>query len=228
MTDGLDQKFRFDRNRRERIGLEEAVFGASKTPAAIARIAEDALADGRRLLITRLSSDTHAALPPEITGELDYDPASRTAILGGVPAPDGPTQVALLTAGTSDSVAAAEAQRTLAYSGVACHVYCDRGVAGLWRLLDIVDELRRFKIVIVFAGMDAALPSVVGGLIPSAIIAVPTSVGYGVAEGGRSALESMLSSCAPGLLVVNIDNGYGAACAALRILAQTRSDSGGA
>ena len=108
--------------------------------------------------------------------------------------------------------------RTLRFNGVGALEIADVGVAGLWRLLRRVDELRRFPIVIVAAGMDAALPSVVGGLIPGCIIAVPTSVGYGVAAGGRAALDAMLASCASGVLVVNIDNGYGAACAALRIL----------
>jgi NCAIR mutase (PurE)-related protein len=94
----------------------------------------------------------------------------------------------------------------------------DIGVAGLWRLMRRLDEIRQHAVVIVAAGMDAALPSVVAGLVPAAIIAIPTSVGYGVAAGGRTALDTLLASCAPGITVVNIDNGYGAACAALRLL----------
>lgn len=98
-------------------------------------------------------------------------------------------------------------------------IFCaQKGVAGLWRLLERVDDLKRFPVLIVIAGMDAALPTVMGGLLPSLIIAVPTSVGYGVAAGGQAALNTLLSSCAPGIVVVNIDNGYGAACAALRAL----------
>ena len=112
---------------------------------------------------------------------------------------------------------AREAARTLRHAGHGCIEIHDIGVAGLWRLLDRVDELKTYPVVIVAAGMDAALPSVLGGLVPGAIIAVPTSAGYGVAAGGTTALHSMLASCAAGITVVNIDNGYGAACAALRI-----------
>jgi len=114
---------------------------------------------------------------------------------------------------------AQEAVRTLRFQGQAALLVADVGVAGLWRLLARVEELRAMRVVIVAAGMDAALPSVVAGLVPGVVIAVPTSVGYGVAAGGHAALNALLASCAPGLLVVNIDNGYGAACAALRILA---------
>jgi NCAIR mutase (PurE)-related protein len=109
-----------------------------------------------------------------------------------------------------------EARRVLAYGGVDAVAISDVGVAGLWRLLAREAQLREMDVVIVFAGMDAALPSVVAGLVPGIVIGVPTSVGYGVAAGGRVALDSMLASCAPGVTVVNIDNGYGAATSALR------------
>jgi NCAIR mutase (PurE)-related protein len=122
-----------------------------------------------------------------------------------------------VTAGTSDLPVAHEARRTLQFHGLVPLMIADVGVAGLWRLLQRIDEIRRIPIVIVVAGMDAALPTVLGGLVPGCIIAVPTSVGYGVAAGGHAALHAMLASCAPGIVVVNIDNGYGAACAALRI-----------
>jgi NCAIR mutase (PurE)-related protein len=113
---------------------------------------------------------------------------------------------------------AREAIRTLAFAGCDAQLIADVGVAGLWRLMRRVEDLREMRVVIVAAGMDAALPSVVGGLIGSVIIAVPTSVGYGVASGGHAALNAILTSCAPGIVSVNIDNGYGAACAALRVL----------
>jgi hypothetical protein len=106
----------------------------------------------------------------------------------------------------------------LRFQGVPALRIADVGVAGLWRLLARMDEIRAMPVVIIVAGMDAALPSVVAGLVGGAVIAVPTSVGYGVAAGGHAALNAVLASCAPGLVVVNIDNGYGAACAALRIL----------
>ena len=110
----------------------------------------------------------------------------------------------------------------MAFSGVASSLFIDVGVAGLWRLMGRIDAISKFPIVIAVAGMDAALPTVLGGLIPGLIIAVPTSVGYGVAAGGRTALNALLASCASGIAVVNIDNGYGAACAALRALRMSR------
>ena len=126
--------------------------------------------------------------------------------------------IAIISAGTSDSVVAREAVRTLAFYGYQTKLIQDIGVAGLWRLLECVDDIAQFPIVIVVAGMDGALPTVLAGLIPSVVIALPTSVGYGAAEGGRTALNAALSSCSAGILAVNIDNGYGAAMAALRII----------
>jgi NCAIR mutase (PurE)-related protein len=125
--------------------------------------------------------------------------------------------VAIIMAGTSDLPVGREAARTLAFAGQPYCEYTDIGVAGLWRLLEKIEDIRLSPVVIVAAGMDAALVSVVGGLVSSPVIALPTSVGYGVAFGGAVALHAALASCAPGILVVNIDNGYGAACAALRI-----------
>jgi pyridinium-3,5-biscarboxylic acid mononucleotide synthase len=124
----------------------------------------------------------------------------------------------VIAAGTSDVYVSREAARTLRYYGQPNVEITDVGVAGLWRLLERIEEIRRMPVVIAVAGMDAALPTVLGGLVPSVVIGVPTSVGYGVASGGEAALRAMLASCAPGLVVMNIDNGYGAACAALRIL----------
>jgi NCAIR mutase (PurE)-related protein len=126
--------------------------------------------------------------------------------------------VAIVAAGTSDAPAAREAERTLRHAGVGASVIIDVGVAGLWRLMDRIEEIRRFPVVIAVAGMDAALASVLGGLYGGSLICVPTSVGYGAAEEGRTALNAMLASCAPGIVVTNIDNGYGAACAVLRML----------
>ncbi len=170
------------------------------------------------MLLTRLDAGKLAALPAQMRLWLDHDPVSQTAFLGPVPQPSGPPRIAVVTAGTSDVPVADEAVRTLRFQGETALRVVDVGVAGLWRLLDRVAELRAMRVVIVAAGMDAALPSVVAGLVPGLVIAVPTSVGYGVAAGGHAALNALLASCAPGLVVVNIDNGYGAACAALRIL----------
>ncbi|KAG1648109.1 Pyridinium-3,5-biscarboxylic acid mononucleotide synthase [Nymphon striatum] len=145
---------------------------------------------------------------------LDYDVESRTARLGGR-LPKRPGSIAVIAAGTSDVPVAREAVRTLEFSGVEFAEFFDVGVAGLWRIEACIDEIRTHDAVIVAAGMDAALVSVLGGLLAAPIIAVPTSVGYGVATGGHTALNASLASCAQGVTVVNIDNGFGAACAAL-------------
>ena len=208
-----------DGTRSQRIGIDEAVLCADKPIENLKRILDDAHTTDRRLLLTRLSQEKMAALSELHRQNIDYEAVSRTGWYGETAdTPEQAPQVAVVTAGTSDVPVAREAVRTLAFSGVACTEVYDVGVAGLWRLLDRVEELSRFPVVIAAAGMDAALPSGLGGLVPGLIIAVPTSVGYGVAAGGLSALNTLLASCAPGIAVVNIDNGYGAACAALRAL----------
>jgi pyridinium-3,5-biscarboxylic acid mononucleotide synthase len=213
----------FDWQRRERIGLAEAVLCAGKTAVQIGEAI--ALAQARRapLLLTRLTPELLAELAPAEVAALDYDPRSRTAILG-TPPPTGEAQVAVVTAGTSDLPVAREAIRTLGFYGVAAREIADVGVAGLWRILQHQEELRRYPVVIVVAGMEGALFSVVAGLVGGVVIAVPTSTGYGAARAGETALHAALASCAPGLVTVNIDNGYGAASAALRALA-SRSDA---
>jgi NCAIR mutase (PurE)-related protein len=207
--------FLLDVPRAERIGFGEAVFCAGKSATQIDAILDDAA--GRRLpmLLTRLDEDKYRKL--RHGAALDYDALSRTAYAGDA-APMVHAGIAIVTAGTSDVPVAREAARTLAFYGFSAVQIDDVGVAGLWRLMQRIGELRTYKIVIVVAGMDAALPTVLGGLIPGCIIAVPTSVGYGVATGGRAALDAMLASCAPGVVVVNIDNGYGAACGAMRVI----------
>lgn len=208
-----------DRSRRQRMGLDEAVFCAAKSIPQIQHILADAAHRGDGLLLTRLGAEQVQGLDAATREQLDYDPESRTAFFGPEPAlRPGEPRVAVVTAGTSDVGVAREAVRTLRHAGEPASEVHDVGVAGLWRLMERVDELAAFPVLIVAAGMDAALPSVVGGLVPGAVIAVPTSAGYGVAAGGETALRSVLASCAPGISVVNIDNGYGAACAALRIL----------
>ena len=209
-----------DLQRRARVGLDEAVLCGSKSMQQIETILNDAHTRGISLLLTRLTAEQYEALPAELRARIDYDASSCTAFAGDTPAVNGEPRVAIVTGGTSDVGVAREAMRTLAHHGHATREIHDVGVAGLWRLLDRVDELATFPIVIVAAGMDAALPSVIGGLIPGVIIAIPTSAGYGVAKGGETALRSLLTSCAPGISVVNIDNGFGAACAAMRVLRQ--------
>jgi NCAIR mutase (PurE)-related protein len=213
-----NDEFLLDEQRDRRIGLSEAVYCAGKSPAQIAAILRFAEERGRALLLTRLSEESLRELPAPQASGLDYDPVSRTAYAGAVRSPSGPARVAVVTAGTSDIPVAREATRTLYFEGHRTLEIADVGVAGLWRLMRRADELRAMPVLIVAAGMDAALPSVIGGLVPGLVIAVPTSVGYGVACGGRPALDAALASCAPGIVVVNIDNGYGAACAAIRAL----------
>lgn len=211
-------EFKFDFERRSRIGLDEAVFCAGKSAAQIAAIVDGVRPGVTGLLLTRLDAAKFAALPEAQREALDYDAVSATAVLGSPrPLRAGP-EVVVVMAGTSDVPMGREASRTLAFNGQPATEITDVGVAGLWRLLDRVDALRAAPVVIVAAGMDAALISVVGGLVAGVVIGLPTSVGYGVAAGGHAALNAILASCAPGIVTVNIDNGYGAACAALRVI----------
>jgi NCAIR mutase (PurE)-related protein len=199
------QDVTFDFGRRERIGIAEAVLCAGKSAAQIDHIID-------------LSESRHAPLLMTRLAPRDYDAVSRTGILGPVPVPGGPAQVAVVSAGTSDASVVHEAARTLAFHAVVADVIMDVGVAGLWRVMERRAQLERYRAIIAVAGMDGALFSVIGGLVPGFVIAVPTATGYGTARGGATALHSALTSCAPGLVAVNVGNGYGAACAALRIL----------
>lgn len=207
----------FDHGRAARIGLPEAVFCEGKPDSALADLlaafVED---DARPVLFTRLPADRLAALAGPHAARYDHDPLSRTAWNAVMPPRAG--RVAVVSAGTADGAVAWEAARTLAYLGIAADVFEDCGVAGLWRLVDRLPDVEAADVVIVVAGLDAALASVLGALTSRPVLAVPTSVGYGAAQGGATALQSMLVSCAPGVAVFNIDNGYGAACAAARIL----------
>ncbi|MCJ2045180.1 nickel pincer cofactor biosynthesis protein LarB [Methylobacterium sp. J-078] len=219
----IAEEFVLDFARPERIGLEEAIYATGKSVEQIDAILDSAAARDASLLLTRLDPNKHVALAMAHRARIDYCAVSRTAMFGPRRAVAGPARIGIVAAGTSDIPVAREAERTLAYQGVASTLFADVGVAGLWRLTRRLDEIRAHPILIVAAGMDAALPSVVGGLVSSALVAVPTSVGYGVAEGGRTALDAILASCVPGITVVNIDNGYGAACAALRWLHAART-----
>jgi pyridinium-3,5-biscarboxylic acid mononucleotide synthase len=214
----MTPEFKVDFERGARIGLDEALLCESKTVDQISAIVDAVKAKTGHILLTRLDQSKYEALRARHSADLEYDPLSRTAILGS-PHPTLDTRpVAIVMAGTSDLPVGREAARTLAFAGQPYREFTDIGVAGLWRLLEKIEDIRLSPVVIVAAGMDAALVSVVGGLVSSPVIALPTSVGYGVALGGATALHAALASCAPGISVVNIDNGYGAACAALRIL----------
>lgn len=213
----IEDEFTLDLDRHRRTGLGEAIFCEGKSLAQLDALCGRVVALQQPTLFTRLSADTHASLDAIHPGMLRYEPISRTAMYQAQSLREE-TLVAIVTGGSSDVPVAREASRTLAFYGHPSHQFDDVGVAGLWRLTDKLAGIRAHKIVICVAGMDAALPTVLGGLIGSVLIAVPTSVGYGMVRGGETALRSMLVSCAPGITVVNIDNGYGAACAALRVL----------
>ncbi len=209
--------FRLDFDRRRRTGLDEAVFAEGKSTDQLSRILQAARTRGSALLLTRLSGEKYRALG-EWWPQLDYCEISRTAFFDRATDSPRTPSVAIVSGGTSDISVAREAERTLLFSGIGTANFLDVGVAGLWRLTACLESISRYPVVIAVAGMDAALPTVLAGLVSSVIIAVPTSVGYGVAAGGETALRAVLASCAPGLVTVNIDNGYGAACAALRSL----------
>jgi len=209
--------FKLDWDRIARTGTTEAVLCDPKSPQQIDAIVAHVQSLGRRLLLTRLDRDKLDRLA--VRHALDYDETSRTAILGSLPVPRAAPRIAIVCGGTSDVGVAGEAARTLEFAGEASSRFVDVGVAGLWRLMEHLDDIRAHRVVIVVAGMEGAIFSVLAGLVSSAVIAVPTSVGYGVAAGGQAALSAALASCASGLAVVNIDNGFGAAHVALRMLA---------
>ena len=208
----------FDHSRAARIGLPEAVFCQSKNRDVLKELLNAyGRASGRPVLFTRLAPDVFFSLPEDIQAGVDYHELSHTAFGTALPAVMK-GRVAIVSAGTADGSVAWEAARTLDYLGIMRSIYEDSGVAGLWRIASRLEEINSHDVVIVVAGLDAALASVMGGLTPKPVVAVPTSVGYGMARQGESALSSMLVSCAPGVSVMNIDNGYGAACAAARIV----------
>jgi NCAIR mutase (PurE)-related protein len=211
---------RLDLDRAGRTGTPEVVYAAGKTPAqTVACLA--ALLDGgaRPAWATRVDDATATAIR-ERWPDAFVDTDARCAFVGELPAPAG--NVLVLTAGTSDGPVAAEVAATLAASGVGCTRVDDVGVAGVHRVLAVAPELAAADAVVVVAGMDGALPSVVAGLTDRLVVAVPTSVGYGAAFEGLAALLTMLTACAPGVLVVNIDNGFGAGVAAARIVRSAR------
>jgi pyridinium-3,5-biscarboxylic acid mononucleotide synthase len=211
-----NNEIQLDFGRKKRLGFDEAIFCLQKSSSQIDEILQLASEKNSPMLLTRLQLDTWSELESRWAGKVDYDKVSMTGFFNFSPTPMLHTDVAIVTAGTSDAPIAREASRTLQYYGVGTLDIYDVGVAGLWRLLDRVNDIGKHPVVIAVAGMDAALPSVLGGLVNGLLIAVPTSTGYGVADNGRAALNSALVSCAPGVVVCNIDNGYGAACAALR------------
>jgi pyridinium-3,5-biscarboxylic acid mononucleotide synthase len=211
-----------DHHRALRAGYPEVVFGEGKTVEQTVMICERLAAHGDGFLVTRATDEQRAALAKRFP-DVRLNALARTAHLAGAASAashgrDASATTLVITAGTSDLAVAEEAAETLTALGLGVARLSDVGVAGIHRLLAQHDALRAAAVVIVVAGMDGALPSVVGGLVRAPVIAVPTSVGYGASFSGLSALLTMLNSCAAGVTVCNIDNGFGAAMAAARIL----------
>ncbi len=198
-----------DHHRSLRQGTSEVIYGAGKTPEQIAAIAENMLSRGQEaVLITRMRPEAAAYVGARL--DLHYDAASHIGRIGPLPEPGGIGTVVVLTAGTSDLPVAEEAAQTAEFLGNRVERLYDVGVAGIHRLLAHTETIMRATVIIAIAGMEGAIASVVGGLADCPVIAVPTSVGYGASFGGLAALLSMLNSCASGVSVVNIDNGFGA------------------
>ncbi len=206
-----------DHDREKRIGFPEVIYGERKSTEDLFEIIKSFTEKDRNVLITKLQKDKATDLLKTYSNAF-YDTTSGVFILKPIKELQGEIQVGIVSAGTSDIHVVNEAFYTLSYMGINAIKINDVGVAGIHRLLNKVEELKLYKILIVIAGFEGALPTAVGGLLPQPIIAVPTDVGYGVAKGGHVALNAMLSSCANGISVVNINNGYGAAMSALRIL----------
>jgi len=207
---------RVDHHRSIRQGFPEVVFGQGKTAGQVATIAERIIASGQNLLVTRTNQEAYEAVS-RLLPEAQFNEVARTITLKVADAPLGRGTVAVAAAGTADLPVAEEAVASLEIMGNTVDRLYDVGVSGLHRLLAVHDRLTTARVVIVVAGMEGALPSVVGGLVDAPVIAVPTSVGYGASFGGITALLAMLNSCASGVSVVNIDNGFGAAAIASSI-----------
>ena len=211
---------RLDFDRGRRTGFGETVYAPGKTPEQLVSIFAAFKRKGHPVLATRVSPEQAATLAERLA-DTAYDPTSRTVASAwrtrrAVRRIKG--NVAVLAAGTADLPVAEEAAKTVEFFGGTVSRFYDVGIAGLHRLLGVVGEVRKADVVIAAAGMEGALPSVVAGLVPAPVIALPTSVGYGCGAGGFAAVLSMLNSCAEGVTVVNIDNGFGAAVAACRML----------
>lgn len=200
---------KLDTHRGIRQGMAEVIYGAGKTKEQILKIAQAMLTEQEKtVLITRMSQEAADYVKQYL--DLKYDEMSHTGRIGKIPTPDGAGKIVIATGGTSDMPVAEEAALTAEIYGNEVIRLYDVGVAGMHRLMDHVEEIMSARVIVAIAGMEGALASVIGGMADCPVIAVPTSVGYGANFGGLSALLSMLNSCASGISVVNIDNGFGA------------------
>ncbi len=240
----MSHDFKFDWQRAHRTGVPEVVLAEHKSTEQLLAIASQSIEQQFPLFMTRVNAEKAHALQSTLAGYINYHSESCTVFVGQHPLgtmvgdqtgwdenirayrqPDNAplrsnreVPVAVVAGGTSDVPVVAEIEQSLLYLGKRSDRYVDVGVAGLWRLTDIAEKLTQYRLIIAVAGMEGALFSVLAGLVQAPVIAVPVSVGYGVAQGGHAALHSALSSCAPGIAVVNVDNGFGAAALAVKIL----------
>jgi NCAIR mutase (PurE)-related protein len=235
----MSHEFQIDWQRLQRTHVPEVVLAEHKSAEQLLTVATLCVERQQSLFMTRVSADKATALESKLPGMIHFHQLSGTLLVAREPLvspvdeasseatePAGSNvvvhramRVAIVAGGTSDMPVVAEIEQTLLYLGEPATRYVDVGVAGLWRLLELTEKLSGHSIIIAVAGMEGALFSVLAGLVRAPVIAVPVSVGYGVGQGGHVALNSALSSCAPGIAVVNIDNGFGAAALAIKMLA---------
>ena len=214
----MNLDIRYDFDRKKRIGLIEAIWGEDKSIEQLKNVAKNVLEKNELVFITRINQEKSKQLMEIYPNAKSYGDANCLIIGENSNKIKTKKKVAIVSGGSSDLKVSMEAKLVLETYGIGCKAFIDVGVAGIHRLLSVIDEINQYDILIVCAGMEGALATVVGGLLAQPIIAVPISVGYGVSRNGITALNSMLSSCSPGITVMNIDNGFGAAMAALRII----------
>ena len=212
----LDVRFDFDRQ--NRIGLVEAIWGEHKSVKQLKKVAQEVLKKGEFVFITRIDESKAKCLQDIYSNAIFIRDANCLVIGENVNKVQSEKTVAIVSGGSSDLRVSLEVKTALEIYGITCETFIDVGVAGMHRLMSQLDRINTHDLIIVCAGMEGALATVIGGLLPHPIIGVPVSVGYGVSKDGMVALNSMLASCSPGIMVMNIDNGYGAAMAALRII----------
>ncbi len=221
----MSDDVRFDWQRAERTGVPEVVFAQNKNATQLLTIVRETISRNSCVLMTRIGTDQAQVLVEQYPDDVRFHEESGTLIAGSCQDSSDEQQssgvvqrVAIVAAGTSDHALVSEIEQCLGFLGVQSTSYVDVGVAGLWRLTELTPQLNEYPLCIAVAGMEGALFSVLAGLFHGPVIAVPSSVGYGVSQGGQVALNCALASCAPGIAVVNIDNGFGAAALACKML----------
>ena len=212
----LDLRFDFDR--KNRLGITEAIWGEHKSIEQLKKVAHEVLNKGEFVFITRINESKAKSLQDIYSNSIFIKDANCLVIGENANKIQSERTVAIVSGGSSDLKVSLEVKTALEIYGIHCETFIDVGVAGVHRLFSQLEKINEHDLIIVCAGMEGALATVIGGLLPQPIIGVPVSVGYGVSKDGMVALNSMLASCSPGIMVMNIDNGYGAAMAALRII----------